>query len=90
MTKDSTSTKLWFKRKKYGWGWTPSTWQGWLSIAVYIFLLCLYPLSVTDEKSFSVGVFSIIAIVLTAGLFVLCYIKGEKPAWSWGDDKAKK
>ncbi len=20
----------WFKRKTYGWGWTPVSWQGWL------------------------------------------------------------
>jgi hypothetical protein len=28
--------KKWFVRKKYGWGWTPASWQGWLLIALYI------------------------------------------------------
>ncbi len=26
----------WFKRKPFGWGWTPVKWQGWLVILVYI------------------------------------------------------
>jgi len=25
----------WFGRKKFGWGWGPATWQGWLTVAVY-------------------------------------------------------
>lgn len=31
--------KLWFKRKLYGWGWTPVKWQGWLTIIIYIALI---------------------------------------------------
>ncbi|HYC83050.1 MAG TPA: hypothetical protein VEB60_00680, partial [Candidatus Paceibacterota bacterium] len=27
--------RLWFKRKLYGWGWTPVTWQGWLAVLAY-------------------------------------------------------
>ena len=26
----------WFKRKLYGWGWTPARWQGWVVLVVYI------------------------------------------------------
>ena len=29
----------WFKRKLYGWGWTPATWQGWFAIGVYVLLI---------------------------------------------------
>jgi len=25
----------WFGRKKFGVGWGPATWQGWLTVAVY-------------------------------------------------------
>ena len=32
---------IWFKRKTYGYGWTPATWQGWLIIAVWIGLVLL-------------------------------------------------
>ncbi len=31
--------KLWFKRKLYGWGWTPATWQGWFVTLSYIVLV---------------------------------------------------
>ena len=31
----------WFKRKLYGWGWTPATWQGWLSTFVFIGLVLI-------------------------------------------------
>ena len=31
----------WFKRKLYGWGWTPATWQGWLVLAVFVVLMIL-------------------------------------------------
>lgn len=26
----------WFKRKLYVWGWTPTKWQGWLVILIFI------------------------------------------------------
>lgn len=90
METNNTSKKFWFKRKKYGWGWAPATWQGWLSLAGYTFFLSCYPVFFADEKSFSMGVFLIIAILLTVGLVIVCFQKGEKPTWSWGDDKTKK
>jgi len=31
--------KLWFKAKRYGWGWTPACWQGWLVLGVYFAVL---------------------------------------------------
>ena len=34
-------TQLWFKAKKYGYGWYPATWQGWLVILVYLTILGL-------------------------------------------------
>ena len=33
---------LWFRRKKYGWGWTPSTWQGW-TVVGFILLVGVAP-----------------------------------------------
>lgn len=42
--------QLWFKRKTYGWGWVPVTWQGWLLTFGYVALLLLFGLTL-DEKS---------------------------------------
>ncbi|MGH2575573.1 MAG: hypothetical protein ACRDFC_07730, partial [Ignavibacteria bacterium] len=29
--------KYWFKRKKYGFGWNPASWQGWVVLLIYFF-----------------------------------------------------
>jgi hypothetical protein len=35
-----TDRKYWFPAKRYGWGWgIPSSWQGWLILAVFAGLL---------------------------------------------------
>jgi len=76
---------LWFKRKKYGWGWTPANAMGWLVLIIYVILISAYPLiSVLGQFSFSIVVFLIITFLLTGILFWICFKKGEKPSWSWG------
>lgn len=69
--------KPWFKRKTYGWGWTPSTWQGWAVLALYLF---------GAVKGF-VSVFAPGFLLLTAALIAVCYLTGEKPRWQWGKKK---
>jgi hypothetical protein len=33
----ANSNQNWFPAKRYGWGWgPPTTWQGWLLLALYI------------------------------------------------------
>ena len=83
---------IWFKRKRYGWGWTPATWQGWAISAVYVYLLVLIFQSV-DATSHS-GSDTVLAgalpfIVLSLVLIGICRLFGEEPRWSWGDRKDK-
>jgi len=82
----------WFKRKLYGWGWTPVKWQGWVVIAAYIAILLAIVIPL-DEKSESDSdaLFVVIGImvILTAILIAICYWKGEKPKWQWGLPKKK-
>jgi len=81
----------WFKRRLYGWGWAPATWQGWLIVLAFISVILLDGLWLVSnapngqEPSTMVSTIfmGIIAISIIA-LIVLCYIKGEKPGWSWG------
>lgn len=78
---------LWFKRKTYGWGWTPANWKGWAATAVYILALIGYPFfSRYGLYQFSDVVFLILVIVLTAVFIFIAYKKGEKPEWRWGKD----
>lgn len=71
--------KLWFRAKKYGWGWYPGTWQGWLVILLYLIVVFgaikLFP----DPFRFE-----IIIGLATLVLLVVCYKTGEKPRWRWG------
>jgi len=78
---------LWFKRKTYGWGWTPITWQGWLMVFFYVGIVG-FLLSGINEKS-SVGdvvtLFIIPTFFLTLFFISVAYKKGEKPKWQWGE-----
>lgn len=83
--------KIWFKRKLYGWGWTPSTWEGWLVIVAYIGFLALAMKDVvTTPNTTDLSKFPPAVIVLTAMLLITCYLKGEKPRWQWGKDLGDK
>lgn len=77
----------WFKRKWYGWGWTPATWQGWVLTIVYVALVLTIGFRV-DANSHSVSdtLYGIVVPVgiLTVVLITICFWRGEKPRWSWG------
>ena len=79
--------KLWFKRKKYGWGWYPVTWQGWAIIVAYIALLLFFAGTIDNNSPTKEIIFTffIPGIVLTALLIRICYRTGEKPKWQWGE-----
>ncbi len=81
--------RVWFKRKLYGWGWTPSTWEGWTVLCVFLFLYLINFLNF-EETIQSRGSFAwliVRAAALLLILFCFTYIKGEKPRWQWGKDK---
>lgn len=77
----------WFKRKLYGWGWTPVRWQGWLVVFVAVaFLFFGLYVGETDDApgATALGLFLMLAILLFFG-----YKKGEKPRWQWGEKEKK-
>jgi hypothetical protein len=79
----------WFKRKLYGWGWTPVKWQGWLATAVYLALVVLFA-STLDKQASANDVsftFALPLILLTVAFITLAYKKGQKPKWQWGVEK---
>ena len=85
--------KLWFKAKTYGWGWTPASWQGWLTLGLYLVvtLSLTFSLAPTDsgmiESASEAMVFFGAVIIPTAILLVICFLTGEKPRWRWGKEK---
>lgn len=82
------SKKIWFKRKLYGWGWTPRTWEGWVLTVFYVLCMTLFSLRI-DENSGSREViirFVLPFLFITAIFIWIVYKKGEKPRWQWGKD----
>lgn len=85
--------KLWFRAKRFGWGWYPVTWQGWavtvLYALCYMFLGILFgafaPAVIGEGGSVLEGIVLFISLIvlITASLLAVCYRYGEKPRWRW-------
>lgn len=81
--------KYWFSKKCYGWGWgLPVTWQGWAVLVLYLGLIAggsIY--FVNDGDPFWPRGAVLLAWVFfcSALLTVVCYKKGPKPSWTWGN-----
>ena len=84
--------KLWFKAKKYGWGWYPVSWQGWLVLAGY-FTFFILKFREVDLQSHSASdtLLNLISKIffLTLILVATCFLTGEKPEWRWRGKKIK-
>lgn len=81
--------KLWFVTKRYGWGWTPATWEGWLVLVVFVAVMVANAmrLGVADQSPMAPAFpteFVVETAILVALLISICYAKGEKPRWRWG------
>ena len=80
----------WFKRKVWGWGWVPVTWQGWLTTLIYISLILTIALSREEvipgnpDSGSNFLVFGLPIVVSTALFIFIAYKKGESPKWQWG------
>jgi len=82
----------WFKRKLFGWGWTPVTWQGWAITLGYVLLLILFSLTIDDDSPPREIAFTfLLPLSFLTILFIrIAYLKGEKPKWMWGFPKKGK
>ncbi len=83
----------WFKRKLYGWGWTPVKWQGWVVILAFVASIVWNALGLSLDNmdgnlpGSKVAWFAAKIAVSVAVLIFICYKKGEKPRWQWGHPK---
>ena len=82
----ASNKRIWFPAKKYGWGWgVPVAWQGWAVLAGYAALAVLGIAFVHPRTS--ALVFIGYLLIISGLLVAVCWIKGEKPRWRWGDDQ---
>ena len=77
------NSKYWFPAKRYGWGWgLPISWQGWVVLMMFLVLILIGILVFKPHQHTST--FLIYTAVITIGFVIICYLKGEPPAWRWG------
>jgi len=76
--------QYWFKAKRYGWGWYPASWQGWVVLLIYfiIFGVLIYIYETNIEKYLLPYLLSVLG--LTGLLIFISYKKGEPAGWHWG------
>lgn len=80
--------KYWFKRRRYGYGWIPSTWQGWFILAVYIIVISVGAFMLdyeSEEIPASLVTYLLFVLISTLVLLFITYKKGPKPKWRWGE-----
>ena len=77
--------KYWFKAKKYGWGWYPGTWQGWLIVAAYVVVVVggTFIWEENDPAGNYLVDFLFVVFGMTALMILVCFKKGEEPHWRW-------
>lgn len=81
---DSQAKHYWFPAKRYGWGWgLPTAWQGWVVLLVYaaVVALLIWRIPPHHHLLLFVGSISLASLLLN----LVCWLKGEPPAWRWGD-----
>jgi hypothetical protein len=74
----------WFKRKLFGWGWVPATWQGWIVILILViyFVVCSELFLARDHPV----EYAISILIGVLAVVIIGYLKGEKPRWQWGSE----
>lgn len=84
-----TDKKYWFKRRRFGWGYTPVTWQGWLSLLAPIAILIASAYWILPAKpeqpTLSQHLLFLGAVVLDLLVILgITMAKGPSPKWRWG------
>lgn len=81
--------RYWFKRKLFGWGWTPATREGWIVTLVFLLAVIGFALTIDENSSDREVIFTFVlpVAILTALFLRIAYKTGEKPKWTWGFPK---
>lgn len=86
---ENSNKKIWFRSKRFGLGWYPITWQGWLVVLIYVAIILFLAFGVDRQKSDGNLLIGLIVpvFVTTVVMILICRLKGEKLQWRWGKDK---
>ncbi len=76
----SEPKKIWFTAKRYGWGWgSPICWQGWVVYGLFFAALIACAILFPPKQ------YIFCAVGLAIVMIAVCWIKGERPRWQWGN-----
>lgn len=83
-----TNRKFWMKRRRYGWGWIPVTWQGWAVVVlqggIVISAALFLPTKPAQPTSAQLTKFWIIVGFAIITLIIISVGTGPTPHWRWG------
>ena len=81
-------TTYWFRPKRYGYGATPTTWQGWAVIAAFVLIVVTstarLAVSGADSRWFWIAA-AIDAVALVAFVALVRRKTDGEWRWRWGD-----
>lgn len=70
--------KPWFGPRRFGWGWTPITWEGWVVSLVFLAAI------VAAARLLTSTLRTVVIILLVVALLVASYLTGGAPGSTWG------
>jgi hypothetical protein len=77
----------WFKRRRYGWGWTPVRREGWFLVAGFAAALIVPALlfgNRFEDNGWALVLWLIWVVVTAAGFIVLTTRHAPPGKWRWG------
>ncbi|HLL28697.1 MAG TPA: hypothetical protein VKT73_13735 [Xanthobacteraceae bacterium] len=80
----------WFRPKRYGYGATPVTWQGWAVtvIAAAFVALCVLNLTLGEQSLWRWIATVVLLVLVTLATVYVCRLKTDGEwAWRWGGRK---
>ena len=67
----------WFGPKRFGWGWTPVAWQGWLVVVAFLAAVVLSGFYLAGAAR-AAGVVALIVV-----LILVAWLTGDSPGSRW-------
>jgi hypothetical protein len=75
---------IWFPAKRHGWGWGfPVAWQGWMVLLAYC--VFLFGGAFILNPQYALFEYLIYTLFISCILLLICWRKGEKLRWRWGE-----
>lgn len=82
--------KYWFRPKRYGWGFTPISWEGWLATLIFVALIyaSVYVNEIYKETVNMEQIIRFLVDILIISTLFTCFAKDKTDGelkWHWGN-----